>query len=252
MKLFAFVQTRMGSRRFPGKVLKEFDNGKRVFDLVIENLVKSEYLDRENIFILTSDDVSDNELADYATIHYLKVFRGDQFNVLKRFYDASKQFKSDYIIRVCGDNPFIQAKFIDELVSLGIKDKQADYITYKTSHNIPAILTHFGFFTELIEYNALTRAYKLARNPMDLEHVTRIFYTNPKRFSLLFKKIPNDLESKKMRFTIDTEQDFENINKILQNLSPKSGYEYPKLLAFVEKNPQLHQRMISSIKKNTK
>ena len=62
MKSVIFVQARMSSRRFPGKVMKMI-NGKRLIDIVVDILKKSKKI--KKIVILTSKKKSDDILCNH-------------------------------------------------------------------------------------------------------------------------------------------------------------------------------------------
>jgi len=62
-KVGAVIQARMGSQRFPGKVLREI-NGKPLLLYLIERLGKSSVL--SVIVIATSDDKSDEAVVDFC------------------------------------------------------------------------------------------------------------------------------------------------------------------------------------------
>ena len=46
----------------------------------------------------------------------ISIFRGDEKNVLKRYFEAAKLYNADLIVRICSDNPFIDPKQIDYLI----------------------------------------------------------------------------------------------------------------------------------------
>lgn len=246
----AFVQMRVGSTRLPEKSLKKFETNQTLFDLVYHALSQSKYLDKNNIILVTTTNPLDDRLINFALKYGLKYFRGDENNVLKRFYDASKQYNSKYVIRVCGDNPFLQPEFIDDLIEVILKDQSIDYISYADEKGTPSILTHWGFFVEIIKKDALIKAYHLAKTEEEFEHVTKIFYSKPDYFKIKFLKIPGILNEKKFRFTIDTNEDFKNINKIL--MKAKGEFHYKQLLKIVEQDSQIQKSMGKLILDNSK
>ena len=45
------------------------------------------------------------------------VFRGDENDVLGRFYSASKIYNCDTIVRLTGDCPLIDSSIVDEIIN---------------------------------------------------------------------------------------------------------------------------------------
>ena len=72
MKIVGIIQARMGSSRFPGKVLKKI-NGKSIVNLVYERLLKSKKIDE--IVVSTSVNKKDNILANHLKKNKIKTFR---------------------------------------------------------------------------------------------------------------------------------------------------------------------------------
>lgn len=104
----AIVQARMGSRRFPNKVLEDL-NGKVVLQYILDTLqeLKNEKIIDE--FIIATPDTPENEkLWKYLENAKVNYFKGSNNDVLDRYYKCAKENKADVIIRICADVPFIQ------------------------------------------------------------------------------------------------------------------------------------------------
>ena len=61
---------------------------------------------------------------------------GSEKNVLKRFYKTAKKFKSDVIVRITSDCPFIDHNMIDKMVKI-LLDKKKDYVTNASPPSFP-------------------------------------------------------------------------------------------------------------------
>ena len=46
---------------------------------------------------------------------------GSERNVFSRFFKIAKMYKPNYVVRICADNPFIDPKEIDKLVTYTVK-----------------------------------------------------------------------------------------------------------------------------------
>jgi len=81
-----------------------------------------------------------------------------------------------------------------------------------------------------------------------LEHVTKYIYENPQKFKIYFKKTPNFL-NKKLRFTIDDQDDFDNLKK-LYVFYQKNDIE--KTVKYIDEKEEIMNKMLTNIKKYTK
>ena len=84
------VQARLDSSRLPGKVLLEIENKKSVLFFVIEQLKKCSLLDE--IVVATSDKPKDDDISKFCEKNEIKCFRGNDKNVLDRYYQCAKKF----------------------------------------------------------------------------------------------------------------------------------------------------------------
>ena len=56
------------------------------------------------------------ELIYFLLLNGFTFFQGSTKNVLDRFYQSSKKYDSDYIVRVTSDCPLIDAELIDQVI----------------------------------------------------------------------------------------------------------------------------------------
>ena len=86
MKTITIIQARMGSTRFPDKVMQPIC-GTPMIGLLIERLSKAKSIDQ--IVLATTENMSDDILAQYASEFDCVVFRGSDKDVLDRYYKAA-------------------------------------------------------------------------------------------------------------------------------------------------------------------
>ena len=82
MTIKIIIQSRMTSKRFPGKMMAPF-LGKPMLGNVVDRIKKSKH--NLKIILATSDDYTDDPLALYGNYLGLEVVRGPKENVYKRF-----------------------------------------------------------------------------------------------------------------------------------------------------------------------
>ena len=119
-KVAAIIQARMGSSRFPGKVLRHLA-GEPVLWHIIYRLKKCQTVDV--IAMATSVNPLDDPLEEFCKEQKVFCVRGSEDNVLDRYRQAAEELEADVIIRVTGDAPLVDPEIIDRLVDHLIKEK---------------------------------------------------------------------------------------------------------------------------------
>ena len=99
------IQARMGSQRLPGKSMQVI-GGQPLIAHVLQRVGRVRGIDR--VILATTDRPEDALFAEVAREHGAFFFQGEADNVQKRFLDAALQYGIDLIVRVTGDNPFIE------------------------------------------------------------------------------------------------------------------------------------------------
>ena len=105
----------MESSRLPGKAIKKICN-KTILELIFERLKNISNIDK--IILVTGSIEQNKPLIDEAKKINLNYFCGNEENILDRFYNASKKFPSNNIIRVLADCPLIDFELIDSALKI--------------------------------------------------------------------------------------------------------------------------------------
>ena len=211
----------MGSKRFPGKSLKKI-NGKPMLELIINNIVESRYISK--YVVATSCNIGDDEIYNLCQKLEIDCYRGSESDVLSRFEAVSKKYNADLIIRLTGDNPFVEKYLIDDILDNYFKN----FIGYDYVNNIENSGYPYGLFIEIIRRKAFDKL-KNNINILDREHVTRYFRNNKNKF-----KTGVIRTSKKFKYsylTVDNKKDFHNAVKIMNEIiNRKVNYTYTDLI----------------------
>lgn len=211
--VLAIIQARLGSRRYPRKMLAMLQ-GRPVLWHVVERLKKARTLDR--VVVATTTSPQDDELATWLEREGIAHFRGSEPDVLDRYYHAAKTEKAQTIVRITGDCPLIMPKVVDRIVR-DFKKGRADYVSNTLQPTYPD-----GLDTEVFSFKALESAWKNARDASDREHVTKFFQRN--RSFKTRNVFAEDGENwSHLRWTVDHPEDVEVIGKILKILGPKAA-----------------------------
>ncbi len=234
-KTVAIIQARLTSSRFPNKILQKV--GKfTLIKLLIKRLKKSKEIDE--IIVAAPNDKKNKRIKKY--VGNVKVFFGNENDVLDRYYKTAKKFKANNIIRICGDCPFIDPLIINKIVKL-FKDKKFDYVSNTLRPTFPD-----GFDVEVFKFEILKKAWKNAKTKHDREHVTPYIIRN-KRFKKYNFKFKKDLSN--IRLTIDEEIDLDQLKKVFFEFKNSTKFGINDILNLYMKNKKIFL-INSSINRN--
>jgi len=224
------IQARVGSSRFPQKVLKKIEGKPMIWHVV--NRVKQTNLVNQIALVTTKLD-EDKKLLDIANELGVIGITGDENNVLKRFYDCASQINADPIIRITGDCPLIDPFLIDEMIKFFL-EHDYDYISNRMIPTFPD-----GLDIEIFSYTALRSAILNSKWSSELEHVTPYISKNPQKFKLF--NFQNNVDLSQMRWCVDEKEDLVFVKKIFEKLSPKFIFSMDEILKILKNEPTLLQ-----------
>lgn len=212
LKVLLITQARMGSTRFPGKILKKID-GKSLLQIHTDRLLKAKMVDR--ILIATTTLDQDEHIYDWAIQNDFLSYRGSETDVLDRFYKAAINYNPEWIVRVTSDCPLHDPELVDYVINMAIENN-VDYCSNVLKETFPD-----GQDVEVFSFKTLEETWKLAKLTSEREHVTSFIRTNlygkgSSLFSSFSVEYKEDLS--KIRMTVDEEKDFILIGKLIQKI----------------------------------
>ncbi|TGL16971.1 hypothetical protein EHQ46_17230 [Leptospira yanagawae] len=209
MNTLGIIQARMGSKRFPGKMMEPLA-GYPIIEWVLRRCLKSKKL---NKWVLATSVEENNEpLIKVASSLGVEVFRGEEDDVLSRFIYLKQLYKPNSIVRVCADNPFIDPIEIDRLILFF----QANDFDYAFNH-IPKLGNHYtdGLGAEIMTSDALGSLLQKKLNSSDREHVTSYIVNHPSLYKIGTFSAPDNKSYPHIRLDVDQIEDLEKLNQIL-------------------------------------
>lgn len=223
------IQARMNSTRLPQKVLKPLLER----PLLSYNLERLKALKTPvKCLVATSNTPSDDPIEDFCQKSQIECFRGDEQNVLCRFYSCLQKHPSKVIVRLTGDCPLLDSALLDEMLALYQKDP-VDYFSNVLTRSYPK-----GYDIEIFSDQALEKAYKQAKSDYDKEHVTPYIYHHPEMFSL--KNYTSDENWSHINVSVDTPEDFDRVEFLIKNLYPQNPlFGLKELKAFLNSNAEI-------------
>lgn len=210
MKVGIVILSRLSSKRLNKKALKKIGE-KTILDRVIERVKILE--NRFKIILATSINDEDKILLKIAKQNNIYGFAHSLEDVLLRTFSCAKKFSLSHVVRISGDSPLIDPNLILHLFQS--ISYEIDIVTNVFPRSLPR-----GFSCEIIKIETLKRILDFTNDLKYREHVTNYIYDNPDKF-----KICNISNEKKIdidkNFSIDTESDYQFINKLYQKQGEK-------------------------------
>ncbi len=225
IKTIAIVQARENSLRLPDKILKKI-NGISVLELLIYRISKCKKIDK--IVIACTSLKKDKNIIEICKKLNIEYYIGSTQNVLSRYYKCSKKFKSDYILRITSDCPFIDPSIIDKMIDK-IQFYKYDYVSNTLNPKFPD-----GLDAEIFNFKTLEYSYFNAKKSFDKEHVTPFMKLN-KKFKKFSFEDNDDLSS--IRLTIDENKDLKMLKKTYKELKYNKDFKYKEIKKIFKKNP---------------
>jgi aryl-alcohol dehydrogenase-like predicted oxidoreductase/spore coat polysaccharide biosynthesis protein SpsF (cytidylyltransferase family) len=200
------IQARTTSKRLPGKALLPIAG----YPAAILAALRGSNRNHAIIFA-TSDDGSDDRLAQEARQRNLKVFRGPLDDVLARYALAVAELPDDsVIVRLTADNVVPDGAFVSELAQTLVSSGY-EYVGIDTQVS----RTPYGLFGEAFLVSALRKAAATASDPSDREHVGPWMKRNC-RSTMLPPKLFSIEDFSHLRCTIDTREDYQRVLQLFE------------------------------------
>lgn len=224
----------MGSTRLPGKILMKI-NGITLLECQLQQLAHSLMLN--DIVLATTTNLEDNVITDFANFISVKTFRGNSLDVLDRYYQCSRHFSLEHIVRITSDCPLIDPTVVDKTIEL-YKTGKFDYVNNFNGKAYPS-----GTDVEVFSFNTLKKTWENAKKSSDREHVTKYIYNNPKLFSIGY--IESNMNLPELHYSVDRIEDLQLVRQLYKNISKR-----PILLSDIVKAIK-NDPVLLQINKNT-
>lgn len=206
MQATAIIQARMNSSRLPGKILKPIFNDLNSLDLIQLRLKKCKNLDN----IIFAIPFNDEKLINYLSKKNYQYFLGSEIDVRDRYIKTAENFSVEKIVRITSDCPLIDPIIVDACIS---KSNLFEYV----SNNTPPEESDFanGSDVEVFSTYLLKKTANSFKSMSDKEHVTFPFWDG--RMKINRYRISKNKSDKKIRITLDYENDLKVLRKILSH-----------------------------------
>jgi spore coat polysaccharide biosynthesis protein SpsF len=223
MRVAIILQARTASSRLPGKALLPVAGYPSAVLAALRAANQG-----HRVLVATSDDASDDRLAQTFLAHEIEIFRGPLQDVLARYCLAAAGLPDDSIVvRLTGDNMFPDGEFVRELISAFLQS-QVEYLSVCTPQNrVP-----YGLAGEVFSAGTLRKAHAEATSDFDREHVGPWIARNCRAGNYSPQSLAQH-DYSHLRCTIDDEEDYKRILRVFE------GVDYPIRVGWLELSQKL-------------
>ena len=219
----------MGSTRLPGKVMLDLA-GAPMLARVVNRCRRAATLDE--VVVATTMLAPDDPIVELCRAHDWPSFRGQEDDVLDRYYQAAQQSRAEVVVRITSDCPLIEPIIVDRAVEMFLAGQpELDY----AANTLPPRTFPRGLDTEVVKMDALERAWAESADKPSREHVTYYLYSKPGRFRL--RGMTNDHNLSHMRWTLDTPEDLELLRRIYDHFGDDL-FAWTDVLKLLEARPE--------------
>ncbi len=237
MKIVAIVQARIESERFPSKICSSI-NGMSALEFLLNRLSRSNLVDQ--IVVAFPDSEKNDDIAAEIASKGFTCFRGNQQDVLDRYYRAANKHKAGVIVRVTADCPLLDPQVVDEVV-LNLLNHQNVKISVNTSPpSFPDGLDCSAFYFEYLE-----EAAKMAKSSFDREHVEPYIL---RKYSNDLVNLKNKIDLSNLRLTIDEPVDLNVINRVISYFQSEEEITVQSIEKLAMSHPEIFEENMHLIR----
>ena len=224
MKVVALVQSRMGSKRLPGKAMSLIA-GRPMIQHVLDRA--SSIVGIDEVYLVTSVNAQDTPIAHAWNG---RVYRGSEWDVLGRMDEAARWTEADVIVRLTGDCPLL-ASDISSLVLQTFLESSSSYV----SNVGRQARWPDGFDTEVMSVEVLHAAAAHAMSRHDREHVTAWVRSNHE-----IEEVQSDHDYGHLKLSVDRPEDLARAREVYGYIPVDDDHSAASVLSAARKCGLLH------------
>jgi spore coat polysaccharide biosynthesis protein SpsF len=202
--MLAIVQARMTSKRLPGKVLMPL-GGRPMLSWTVGRLRSARSV--THVLVATSNEGSDDPVAEYCTSAGIAFHRGPLENVALRFAEAALIADAPAFLRISGDSPVLDPAIVDCVIE-AFSDHDCDLATNVQRRTFPK-----GQSVEVLRTTTFVEACEAMTDAADREHVTKVFYANPDQYRIV--NVDSGKKAGRVQLSVDTSDDFRKMEALI-------------------------------------
>ena len=221
------TQARINSSRLPNKIFLEAA-GKPFLLHHIERLEKTGL----PVIIATTNNGTESPIIAFCNSRNISYFKGDENDVLARYYKAAQLFNVTTIIRVTSDCPLIDPGIILKGLAAYQLQPGNTYYSNALKRTYPR-----GMDYEIFSFDLLKDAFENATGLPDREHVTPYIWNNRSGNVGIVHDLREEDDSP-YRVTLDTREDQQLITRLIEDYGAVN-MNCKEIVNILKNNPSL-------------
>ena len=224
--------------RFRSNVARRL-GGRSLLEWVVRRVTDSIRLDGVIVLACPADDCSGVGRLVPSDVPVCYAEGGD---ALGRLCKALEKYTAQGVVRVRGDDLFVDPSLIDRLVTAAEADPTCDYVGYCSRDGRPVVGSPVSVYAEWFRTSALRKADRLARGREDREDVTGFVQSHADQFHIRRIPAPAEIDRDDVRLTVDIDEDWDHALAIYEALGPER-LDWQRIANLLDHQPALRRRM---------
>jgi len=232
------IQARCGSARLKNKIFLNLNN-EPILLKIINRVKKSKKVDK--IIIATSVNTEDNKINDFCNLHNIDCYRGDERDLLNRYYYLAKLIQPKNIIRITADCPFIDVVELDNMID-DFNNSNVDYM-YNTDESDFKNIYPEGSDIEICNFETLKYLWNnekdIREHSIGIIRVKRNYYKqflNIKYYDFCLNNLNFNNNLNGFHLSIDNQNDYEIAKFIFNHFENNEFFSFKDILFFIDNN----------------
>ncbi|MGA2619826.1 MAG: NTP transferase domain-containing protein [Thermoguttaceae bacterium] len=213
--------------------------GRPLLEWVVRRVTDSMQL--SGVIVVACEAIDYHSLCGLVPMD-VPVHQSNAPDMLARLTRALEHYPAEAVVRVPGDNLFIDPALIDRLITIAESLEDCDYAGYGSRDGRPAVLSPVGVYAEWFRATALRRANRAAKTPHDRRQPTRYIYAHPDKFNVKWIPAPEAIDRDDVRLTIANDDDWDHALTIFDALGT-DALDWQRIAGFLNNQPAMRKRM---------
>ncbi|HEY5957847.1 MAG TPA: NTP transferase domain-containing protein [Polyangiaceae bacterium] len=234
MRLMVILEASVESNTLPGGVLLPVC-GEPLLAAMLRR-VRSTRVPFE-LCVATTTGAGDDAIAELCARTRVSCYRGNQIDLLERFYAAASAARAHAIAKLSSDCPLIDPAVIERVLLRYLSNADSvDFVGNRQPSTYPD-----GNDVEVMSMRALEVAYYEARRAVERECVTPFIWERPERFRLDSVSCEGNRDySLSHRFRLQYAEDYQFVASVFEALGgSRARFGYGDILRLLSLRPEL-------------
>jgi spore coat polysaccharide biosynthesis protein SpsF (cytidylyltransferase family) len=142
----------------------------------------------------------------------------------QRAADIADRFGADWVVLVNPTCPFLDPALIDRLISRGLSEPDADFVGFVAPNRPSFSLQSLGLVAEMCSSRGLAKIFHedLSSDTLDIPQLVRL---HSNQFRSIWIPLPAELSTDRMRFAMETEEDWDRANTFMEALGEDVSWQ---------------------------